>query len=234
MDAGEYSAAIYQYEKNLKPDDPESNFQLAEAYRKSNKIQEAEPYYLAAIDAGIEDETAYYFYAVSLKANDDIKRANKVLEEYLSKGEDNIVLDMARRELDNLDLLLDIKTRVNYFRVKNLDALNTKHAEYSPFYNNGLLYFTTNRHGGKIYKGTGTPFTDIYTVKTKGAKIDIATLQELSPIINEPNVNLGSITMSKNGKTVIFAKANSGKSSGSSEVNLYFTRFRNGISSKVD
>jgi outer membrane protein OmpA-like peptidoglycan-associated protein len=229
MDAGEYSAAIYQYEKNLKPDDPESNFQLAEAYRKSNKIQEAEPYYLAAIDAGIEDETAYYFYAVSLKANDDIKRANKVLEEYLSKGEDNIVLDMAQRELDNLDLLLDIKTRVNYFRVKNLDALNTKHAEYSPFYNNGLLYFTTNRHGGKIYKGTGTPFTDIYTVKTKGAKIDIATLQELSPIINEPNVNLGSITMSKNGKTVIFAKANSGKSSGSSEVNLYFTRFRNGI-----
>lgn len=228
FESGEFSDAIYLYEKALKPDDPESNFQLAEAYRKSNRLHEAEPYYLAAIDAGIEDESAYYYYAVALKSNDDVKRANKVLEDYLSKGQDDAVIALAERELNNLSKLPDIETRVNYFRVKNLEAINTKFAEYSPFYINGKLYFTSNRHGGKIYKGTGTPFTDIYVVNTRGAKVDIATLEELSPVINEPNVNLGSITMSRDGKTVIFAKGNSGKSSGPSEVNLYFTRFRNG------
>lgn len=228
FESGEYSDAIYQYEKSLKPDDPESNFLLAEAYRKSNRIQEAEPYYMAAIDAGVEDEHAHYYYAVALKANDDVKRANKVLEDYLKKGQDDAVVALAERELNNLGQLPEIETRVNYFRVKNLEAINTKFAEYSPFYNSGRLYFTSNRHGGKIYKGTGTPFTDIYLVNTRGAKVDIATLEELSPVINEPNVNLGSITMSKNGNTVIFAKGNSGKSSGANEVNLYFTRYRNG------
>lgn len=228
FESGEYSDAIYQYEKSLKPEDPESNFLLAEAYRKSNRIQEAEPYYMAAIDAGIEDESAHYFYAVALKANDDVNRANKVLEDYLKKGKDDAVVALAERELNNLSQLPDIETRVNYFRVRNLEAINSKFAEYSPFYSSGKLYFTSNHHGGKIYKGTGTPFTDIFVVNTRGAKVDIATLEELSPIINEPNVNLGSITMSKNGNTVIFAKGNSGKSSGPSEVNLYFTRYRNG------
>ncbi|MEP2024378.1 MAG: OmpA family protein [Reichenbachiella sp.] len=228
FEAGEYSDAIYQYEKALKPDNPESNFQLAEAYRKSNRIQEAEPYYLAAIDAGIEDESAYYYYAVALKANDDTKRANKVLNDYLKKGQNDAVVALAERELNNLNKLPEIETRVNHFRVKNLEAINTEFAEYSPFYSAGKLYFTSNRHGGKIYKGTGTPFTDIYVVSTRGANVDLATLEELSPIINEPNVNLGSISMSKDGNTVVFAKGNSGKSSGANEVNLYFTRYRNG------
>ncbi|WP_422361296.1 OmpA family protein [Reichenbachiella sp.] len=228
LEAGEYSDAIYQLEKSIKPDDPESNFLLAEAYRKSNRIQEAEPYYMAAIDAGVQDESAFYYYAVALKANDDIKRANQVLENYLKTGQDDAIVALAERELNNLGQLPAIETRVNHFRVKNLEAINTKFAEYSPFYNAGKLYFTSNRHGGKIYKGTGTPFTDIYVVNTRGANVDLATLEELSPIINEPNVNLGSITMSKNGNTVIFAKGNSGKSSGASEVNLYFTRYRNG------
>lgn len=228
LEAGEYSDAIYLLEKSIKPDDPESNFLLAEAYRKSNRIQEAEPYYMAAIDAGVQDESAFYYYAVSLKANDDVKRANQVLEDYLKKGQDDAVVALAERELNNLGQLPEIETRVNHFRVKNLEAINTKFAEYSPFYSDGKLYFTSNRHGGKIYKGTGTPFTDIYMVNTRGANVDLATLEELSPIINEPNVNLGSITMSKNGNTVIFAKGNSGKSSGANEVNLYFTRYRNG------
>ena len=45
FDSGEYSLAIIHLEKTLKPDNPESNFKLAEAYRKSNRIKEAEPYY---------------------------------------------------------------------------------------------------------------------------------------------------------------------------------------------
>ncbi|UXX80703.1 OmpA family protein [Reichenbachiella carrageenanivorans] len=228
FEAGEYSDAIYQYEKALKPEDPETNFQLAEAYRKSNRMQEAEPYYLAAIDAGIEDEMAYYYYARALKSNDDPERANKVLEDYLKTAQNDAVIAMAERELNNLNQLPEIETRVNYFRVKNLEAINTQFAEYSPFYYGGKLYFTSNREGGKIYKGTGTPFTDIYVVNTRGANVDLTTLEELSPIINEPGVNLGSITMSKNGNTVIFAKGNNGKSSGADDVNLYFTRYRNG------
>ena len=225
---GEYSTAIYMYQKAVKPDDPESNFQLAEAYRQSNRISEAEPYYKASLDAGIDDESAHYYYAVSLKTNERFEEAIKVLENYLNKGEDPVVVAKARRELDNITQISELKDKPTYYRVKNLETLNTPNAEYSPIYNKGYLYFTSNRQGGKVYKGTGTPFTDIYKVKTKGAKININTLQPITDIINDPDINEGSITISADGTSIIFAKGNNGKSSGTNEVNLYFVRHRNG------
>lgn len=229
FEAGEYSTAIHQYKKAVKKDDPISNYKLAEAYRHSNKLKKAEPYYKAAIDNGIEEEQAYYYYALALKTNKKEEEAKKVLEDYLAnQGEQEEVVIWAQRELDNLNRMDEVRSKVSYFRVKNLETLNTPFAEYSPVYNNGFLYFTSNRDGGKTYKGTGTPFTDIYRVRTRGAKVDMETLQPLDEIINDPNINEGSITMSENGRTYIFAKANSGKANGTEDVNLYFTRYRNG------
>lgn len=225
---GEYSSAIYMYQKGLKPDDPESNFQLAEAYRKSNRLAEATPYYRASLNAGIDEESANYYYAVSLKINKKLDEAEKTLENYLGKGEDPEILNLARRELENIEKMNEIKEKPTYYKVKNLEAVNTPDAEYSPIYNKGYLYFTSNREGGKIYKGTGTGFTDIYKVKTKGAKVNMNTLQPITDVINDPDVNEGSITISADGTSVIYAKANNGKSSGTMESDLYFVRHRNG------
>ena len=229
---GEYNSAIETYKKAVKPDDPNSNFKLAEAYRKSNRLDEAEPFYRASLNAGIDDETANYYYASSLKANQKFDEAKMVLESYINKGQDEKVLDLAERELSNIEELTAVKEKVNYFRVKNLEAINTAAAEYSPIYSNGFLYFTSNRSGGKIYKTTGTPFTDIYKVKTKGAIVDLSTLAPLPELINDPNINEGSIAISKDGSSVIFAKGNNGKFSGTDEVDLYFSRVRNGRWSK--
>ncbi len=228
FEQGEYSTAIYLYKKKLKKDDPVSNYQLAEAYRKSNQIKKATPYYQAAIDNDVEQENAYYYCALALKANNKEKEAKKLLEEYLKIAEDENVRLWAQNEYDNFAILKELKSKKSFFRVKNLDSLNTEYAEYSPIYNNGFLYFTSNREGGKTYKGTGTPFTDIYRVRSKGANVNLNTLKALDENVNDPDVNEGSITISKNGNTIIFAKANNGKSSGTNDVNLYFTRYRNG------
>lgn len=229
FEAGEYSTAIHQYKKALKKEDPTSNYALAEAYRHSNQIKKAEPYYAAAIENGIEQEEAHYYYAKALQANKKEAEARQALETYLAGDTQQEEVELwAQRELDNLVKLDELRAKVSYYRVKNLEEVNTEFAEYSPVYNNGFLYFTTNRDGGKTYKGTGTPFTDIYRIRTRGAKVDLSTLEPLDEIINDPNINEGSITMSENGRTYIFAKANSGKANGTNEVNLYFTRFRNG------
>lgn len=225
---GEYSSAIYLYKKKLKGDDPESNYKLAQAYRQSNQLKKSEPYYKAALDNNTVEANASYFYALALRANGKEIEAKKILHEYLEKGEDEETIFLVEHELENLRKLEEIKSKTNHFRVKNLESLNTKYAEYAPVYSNGYLYFSSNRQGGKTYKGTGTPFTDIYRVKSKGAKVDLGTLKALDAKINDPDINEGSITVSSNGSTIIYAKANSGKSSGTNEVNLYFTRYRNG------
>jgi peptidoglycan-associated lipoprotein len=225
---GEYNVAIETYKKALKPNDPESNFNLAEAYRLSNRISESAPYYSASLKSGIENEYVHIYYAKALKANENFSEATKVLDNYIAKGEDEDIVALARREVENIEKITAVKTKENYYRVKNLAAINTPSAEYSPIYNQGYLYFTSNRHGGKVFKGTGTPFTDIYKVKSKGANVDLNTLEPITDLINDPDVNEGSITMSKNGSSIIFAKGNNGKFSGTNEVNLYFTRQRNG------
>ncbi|MBV6644991.1 MAG: PD40 domain-containing protein [Cyclobacteriaceae bacterium] len=228
INQGAYEQIISKYKDNLDKNNPELNYMVGEAYRKSNRIKDALPYYAAAIKEGVSDEEASYYYARSLKANSDYDQAKKVLEQYIARSRNQKVQDLARIELDNLDNLEDFKEKDTYYRVKNMEAINTSGAEYAPVYTNNYLYFTSNRDGGKIYKSTGTPFTDLYRIRTKGANANVRTLEALDPAINHADVNEGSITISKDGTSIIFAKGNTGKVTGNNEVNLYFTRFRNG------
>ncbi len=227
---GEYDIAIDQYQKLLSKNenDPDLNFKLAEAYKKSNKIGQAAPYYYASIKNGIDEEMAWFNYAQALKANGKYGEAKDALNDYLQKASNPAVIKLAESDLSGLENLPMLKDSESYYRVKNLDAINTPAAEYSPVYNKGELYFTSNRDGGKIYKATGTGFTDIYSVRSRGAVVELPTLKPLDEIINDPGVNEGSVTFSADGFTMIFAKGNSGKSSDTEQINLYFTRYRNG------
>ena len=228
VELGDYDLVITKYAETLEKNNPEINYQVAEAYRRSNRIQESEPFYSAAVTAGVTEQDVYYFYARALKANKKYEEAKKVLESHITKISDEMVRNLVEHELYSLNHLNDnMKGEETYFRIKNLESLNTPATEYSPVINNNYLYFTSNREGGRIYKSTGTPFTDIYKVRTKGANVSIRTLKSLDPIINEAIVNEGSIALSSDGNSVIYAKGNSGKATGNNDVNLYFSRFRN-------
>ncbi|WP_339816245.1 OmpA family protein [uncultured Imperialibacter sp.] len=226
----EYDVAINQYQTLVKknPRDPDLNYRLAEAYKKSNKIGQGMPYYRAAIQNGIDDEMAWFEYAQSLKAVGKYEDAKDALNDYLLKASTPSIKKLAEDDLASLEKLDLLKDRESYYRVKNLETVNTPAAEYSPVYNKGDLYFTSNRDGGKVYKATGTGFTDIYSVKTRGAVVDLTSLKALDPIINDPGVNEGSVAFSPDGYTMIFAKGNTGKSSDAEQINLFFTRYRNG------
>ena len=229
FDKGEFDRAIELYKKGMDEDDPIRNFQIAEAYRKSNRLKEAAKYYAAASENKSNEPSLAYYYARSLKANEQYDEAERILTEYVSKPSgDRKFKELAQYELDNLDHLDVIEAQTNFYRIKNLEALNTPRAEYSPVYKSGLLYFTSNRNSDRIYAVTGTPFTDLYSVETRGANVDINTLKKLDPAINHDDTNEGSMAISNDGTSIIYAKGNNGKATGNTEVNLYFTRYRNG------
>ena len=226
---GEYNEAIAYFQKAF--DDPEykgeSSFHIAEAYRLSNRLHMASPYYKDAINNRYNDPNALFYYAFSLKISGEYADAERQLKRFLEVAEDPFYISRAEEELDNLSYLIILSEKKNYYRVKNLAAINTKNDEYSPVYNNGELYFTSNRESGKIYKATGTSFTDIYKVKTSGANVDATTIQRLGDEINFYNVNEGTLAFSPDGKTMVFARGNSGKRRGTQDVDLYISRFRN-------
>src|SRR5690606_22484042 len=101
-------------------------------------------------------------------------------------------------------------------------------AEYAPVYLSNELYFSSNRGNGRIYEATGTPYSDLYKVATRGANVDPATVQALSSTLNDPIRNEGCITFSPDGRIMVFAKGNTSKKNGGDDVDLYLSRFRDG------
>ena len=221
----EFNSAAEKYEQIVKTNDPKTNFLLAESYRKSNQINRSTEYYKSAINNGYKDEISNYYLALSLKANNQIDEAISIITNYIKDGKNKKYIEYAKQELFNLKEIKKYPDS-SYYKIKNLQAVNSELTEYSPAYSNGKLFFVSNRDTEKKYKGTGTPFTDIYQIKTKGAIVDINTLEIMPNNINEEGVNEGSITFSNDGMYMIYAKGNNGKSTGRNNVDLYYSRFR--------
>jgi peptidoglycan-associated lipoprotein len=222
---GEYQNTIDLLKKsNSGP----ANFMVAESYRLSNRLKEAESHYEKAGGRGIDKDTIQFYYAQSLKANGKYEEAKKELEALQSRTQNVLLKDRAAAELDGISYLNNLRQKTSYYRVKNLELLNSPASEYAPAYLNNELYYTSSRGNGKIYEATGTPFTNLYKVTSRGANIDVATIAPLPPSINTENVNNGTVAFSPDGKIMVFGKGNTGRKKGTDDVDLYLARYRNG------
>lgn len=228
MNNAEFDAVISKLGASPEKNTTEENIMVGDAYRKSNRLVESIPFYEAAIKEGTPEEAANLYLAQGLKVEQEYEEAQRVLDNYLPRARDEKTKKLAEKELQNLRKIDELKENESYYRVKNLEEINTERAEYSPVFSKNYLYFTSNRGVSKIYRATGTPFTDIYRVTSRGANVNINSLTALDPIINHVGTNEGSVAISPDGTSMIFAKGNDGKAKGYSEVNLFFTRFRNG------
>jgi len=227
---GKYESVISYYKGVLRkePNNGNANYYIAESYRLSNRIKQAEPYYARAGGRGVNSDSVKLFYAKSLQANSKYDEARSVLESLADETRDEKIKDRAKKEIDGLSYLGKLAEKKSYYKVKNLESVNTPFTEYNPVYSNNQLYFTSSRANAKIYEATGTPFTDIYKAETNGANVNVSTIAPLPELINESNINEGCITFTPDGKTMIFAKGNTGKRKGTNDVDLYISRFRNG------
>jgi peptidoglycan-associated lipoprotein len=223
---GKYQNVIELYKKSNA--DARANYFIAESYRLSNRIKDAEAYYAKAGGRGIDKDSVKFYYAQALKANGKYDEARVQLDDLSKSATEEKMKDRAKADLDGLSYLEKLKQKASYYKVKNLDLLNSPASEYSPVFLNNELYFTSSRGNGKVYEATGTPFTDIYKVASRAANVDINTLTSLPQGINSENINDGCITFSPDGKTMVFAKGNSGKRKGGNDVDLFICRFRNG------
>jgi outer membrane protein OmpA-like peptidoglycan-associated protein/tetratricopeptide (TPR) repeat protein len=227
---GKYENVISYYKGVLRkqPGNGQANYFIAESYRLSNRIKEAEPFYAKAGGRGINNDSVKLFYAKSLQANSKYEEARTVLEALESSTENEKIKDRAKKEAAGISYLEKLAEKKSYYKIKNLEAINTPFTEYNPVYSNNELYFTSSRANAKIYEATGTPFTDIYKAETSGANVNASTITPLPDLINQSNINEGCITFTPDGKTMIFAKGNSGKRKGTNDVDLYISRYRNG------
>ena len=227
---GKYQNSIDLYKKvvDKNQNNGKANYYIAESYRLSNRSKEAAAFYAKAGGSGIDPDSVQFYHAQSLKANSKYADARKELEEMIKRSSNTALKDRAKAELDGLAYLEKLNQTESFYRVKNLELINSPQAEYSPVFLNNELYFTSSRGNDKIYEATGTPYTDIYKVASRGAIVDVTTVSALPDGINTSSINDGCITFSPDGKTMVFAKGNSTKRKSTEDVDLYISRFRNG------
>jgi peptidoglycan-associated lipoprotein len=227
---GKFEDVIQYYQSVLskQPNNGKANYYIAESYRQSNRIKESEKFYSKAGGQGVNKDSVLFYLAKAQEANGKYADAKQTLQQLSADATVDAMRDRANKELAGLDYLEKLGEKKSYYRIKNLETLNSNFSEYSPAYLNGELYFTSSRSNAKIYEATGTPYTDLYKAETQGANVDANTIKPLPEAINTPNVNVGTITFSPDGKTMVFAKGNTGKRKGANDVDLYLSRFRNG------
>jgi len=227
--SGEYDVAISAYQKMLEdnPNDPRINYQIAESFRLSNRLKQAGGFYETAFENGFVSDSGRYYLATSLKAGEQYDDAIETLNSLVENTENVELANRARQEIDNLNKI-QAKSNESNYEIFTIGPLNTAAAEYSPVVSNGEIYFTSNRHDTKVYKTTGTPFTDIYKAKLNGDEIDVSSVEILGDLINLPEINEGTLSFTRDGNTVVFARGNDGSKKGTKEVNLYISYYRNG------
>ncbi|WMJ72515.1 OmpA family protein [Cytophagaceae bacterium ABcell3] len=207
----------------------ESNYYIAEAYRKSNRIHDAESYYKDAIDAGIKDEEAYFYYAKAMTANGKYENAKEQYRKFLKIASNFDLIDRAKAEIENLKLLSDVTKKKTWYDIRNLEELNSEGADYAPVLFNNSLFFTSSRGSEKVYGGTGTGFTDIYEFIFDGVEKYSGQAKRLPKSINSENAHEACAVFSKDGRTMYLTRSNTGKKKeGSHDVNLYMSKMVKG------
>ena len=201
----------------------EANYMIAEAYRLSNRLGESEKFYKVAIDEGIEEENAMFYYAYAMKANGKYLSAKKQLQKYIKYGTNFGFLNRAKHEIKNLKELSRIARRPRLFKVENCAELNTEAVEYSPvLFKKNKMYFTSSRGEGVTYPGQGTRFTDIFEYRFDGLTLCSGSGRPIGKEINQHKTHEASATFTDKYRTMVFSRSNTGRSKDETkEVDLF-------------
>ncbi len=226
FEEAEYQFAIENFQTALSKGAAanDCNYYIAESYRRSNRIHESEQFYKKAVDGGTTEEDAYFYHAMALKANGNYESATSQFKNYISIGTNFDLINKAKAELVNLQVISDIISKKSYYKVYNIEKLNTEEAEYSPYFYNDKLYFTSSRGADKMHAATNTGFTDLYEYIFDGSDKFSGQAKRLSDEINSVDAHDASCLFTDNGKTMIFSRGNDGSKKGAKDVQIYSSK----------
>lgn len=222
----EYQHAIENYQQAAAEgyDAGKCNYYTGEAYRRSNRIQEAEQYYKKAIDAGNVDEEVHFFYGMALKANGKYEAASKQFQQYAKNGTNFDYINRAKSEVENIKKLEDLVGHKSKYRIENAGPINTENAEYAPIVFDDKLYFTSNRDATQMHAASGTGFTDIYEYAFDGLDKHTGQAVHMGNVVNTDDAHEANCIFTKDGQTMIFARGNDGAKKKAPDVDIFITK----------
>jgi peptidoglycan-associated lipoprotein len=223
FEKGEYELAIRELSilKNKGIEIEQTNFLLGESYRLSNRITQSLPFYQVAKSKGFTDKLLPFHMAMAAKSIGNYELTKLYLTEFLSSKPNRAMQIKSEIELENLSEIPKLLSKNSPVTLIPLQG-NTPQTEFdAKKIGNELVYTSSSKPG--IYKNNGLPFLGIVKAPLK-SESEIGKSEMLSPNLFKENANDGSPAFTKDGKTVVFARGNTGKSKDPSpDVDLYIS-----------
>ena len=172
FDMKKYNSAAMLYQKlytKVRSEDEKQKmlYMIAESYRRSNNFKKAINWYEQLINAKYPDPKIIYSYGLLLKNFERYDDASRQFYDYLFE----VPADPdAEREMKNCAIVQTWKANPKKFTIKNVDELNSIYSDYSPFYANDKLVWSSSRPeatGNEIFEWTGQKCSDIFECPTQ-------------------------------------------------------------------
>ena len=224
---GEYEPAIALYKADVASGKNAgvSNFRIGEAYRLSNRLDEAEPFYKAALDGNVKNADLGFRYAEALKANAKFDEAAQQFQTYAGSGGNSQLVARADGLAKSAAASKTVAAMRPMYDVMPVDALNSADSDYGTAMmpGTGEVVFASGRDG-KMFKGNGGKFTDLYANKFDDATaMTGGTPRKLDGPFNSENKHEASATYTPDGNTLVFARSNDGSKKGFMSVDLWIS-----------
>ena len=213
MARGEYFDAAKTYRKvynKLKAREQRSErgvvaFRMAECYRALGQDARAAAAYQNALRYGYPDSMAILRMAQCLHGDGKYDRAVKSYEDFLALAPDDAT---ALNGLAGARKAQDIKKNPTRYMVKNAKLFNSRRADFSPMFNDDVLYFTTTNEkvtGTNRSEITGMKRSDVWMAK----KNERGDWQRPEPVEGELNSEMdeGIVSFTSDGSTMYLTRA---------------------------
>ncbi|WP_109097601.1 OmpA family protein [Aquimarina sp. AU58] len=238
-----YLKAIELYKEALKREDSSKHIlsRIGDCYYNNSNSEQAYFWYNKAVNKYKKIHPQYiYKFIQTLRSLGKYEEANQWLKKFkalqqngkYTKNSESISLE----KFQELSTPKDI-----HVRVINLNS-NSKYSDFGGFEQNGNLYFSSSRADDnakgkkKIYKWNGEPYLNIYqsTIDRIDSTIVVNNIAPISSdAVNLKNEHEGTLTITKDGKTLFFTRNNINKrkrtsydKEGNSNLKLYRAKLK--------
>lgn len=172
MDNLNYSQAIQIYNEVLEKNDvAEAKINIAECYRKISDAVNGEYWFGQVVRLPEAEPITKLYYGQMLQRNGKCELAREWFNQYIADAPDDIRGQYLSRACDYEQELMSKNAGI--FEVNTLD-FNSDLDDFSPFYYEGGLVFSSDRDRGSVvnmdHAWTGHPFLELYFVEGKEVK----------------------------------------------------------------
>lgn len=210
---GEYARAAAIYEKlvdkkKLKTVDLEN---LAACYQHINQYEQAENWYVRALQERDYQALSQWNYALVLKQNGKYDAAKSQFQSY---GDKHGQSDLVALEIAGADSALIWLANPQAIQIKNERQLNTPTAQFAayPLNNRQVIYTAEPENEGIKRSGmTGNAFLKLFTATIGTDNITLAESSMQSNEINDAPYHVGPVTVSASGDKMFVTRTYPGK-----------------------